>query len=90
MPTPQAASRLDGFASRFDWLITPGQAMVTHSTTDAAEAPITARREAVVFGELSSRSAAGASSASAASEIGQPRSTSTRAAPAPNPVPVTL
>src|SRR5439155_1045405 len=45
-PTPQAASRLDGFASRFDWVITPGQAMVMHRTTDAAEAPITARRAA--------------------------------------------
>jgi len=83
MPTPQAASRLEGFASRFDWVITPGQAMVMHSTTDAAEPPITARRAAGVCGELSSRSAAGASSAGAASEIGQPRSTSTRAAPAP-------
>ena len=71
-------------------MITPGQAMVAHRSTDAVAAAITARRAPGGGGAASSRSTATAMSATAASEIGQPVRTRTRAAPERTPVPVTL
>ena len=90
MPTPIAASAFAAFASRFDCVITPGQAMVAHRTSEATAAAITARRAGGASGDASSRSTATARSASTASEIGQPTSTSTRAEPPETPEPVTL
>ena len=90
IPTPIAASAFTGFASRSASSMTPGPAIVAHSTVAATAAAIVARRTPGDGADASSLSAATATSATAASDIGQPRSTSTREAPARNPVPVTL